>query len=790
MGGNISFKISLLISFLALSLSAFSAEQINVETLVFKAGDKALSFEQVREIGLSNFQNIQEIGSDQGFTDQHFWLRITMTNENASAFEGVSVLGRPITDNIEWYPLDGAEALVGGDKMPFSERSFQHRLSGFPFKIEPKSSRSFLVHLKSDGETLDLAPKVYSEQEFQQLQYKQQLFLGLFYGMLIISALIYLFFYSSLNEKSFRNYSLYIISIALLQASLDGFIYQYIFPSGSYISNRMVLITAAFSNFFLLKYSGSFLKLKERSPKLSRAYRVFYYVIPAVATLLFINAETLKIAYPLSNVVGLLSLILILISVVHVHRKIQKVDPFFLAGIVFLVFGLLAFVLNNLSLLPNIFWVQNMAKMGIGLEVVFLSLSMTNLIGKLRRAKERSQAEALKHAQEVSSFKSYFMSNISHELRTPINAILGLSTNELENKNAKAEEQENYRIIRSAAHSLLSNVNDILDYEQIEKNELELQMDQKFDPAEALNDLCESWYYEASKKDINLDWVTGDRLPQFLMGDEKRFRQIINHLLSNAVKFTEAGQIKVGLHATVNDEGVASLKLSVSDSGVGMNDQERQEIFESFNQMKRNNKRRHGGLGLGLTIVKHLIELFGATLKVESELGFGTTVRVWMDLDVAQVQVEEIEVKEVAEEIVEQTEVESSEIRILVAEDNMMNQMILKKILGDQANISLEMANDGALAMKALLAKKYDLILMDLQMPNMDGYEACEAIRRGEAGKHHTEIPIIAVTADATQETRKRVFEIGMNAYLTKPVRKEQLLEKIFELGRSMKVAI
>ena len=177
-------------------------------------------------------------------------------------------------------------------------------------------------------------------------------------------------------------------------------------------------------------------------------------------------------------------------------------------------------------------------------------------------------------------------------------------------------------------------------------------------------------------------------------------------------------------------------------------------------------------------------------MKVESEQGFGTTVRLFINLEVAEQEKKAISQEEKLEDIVENTPVESNEIKILVAEDNLMNQMIMKKILGDQSNISLEMANDGALALKAMEAKKFDLILMDLQMPNMDGYEACQAIRSGALGQEQSEIPIIAVTADATQETRKRVFEIGMNAYLTKPVRKEQLLEKIYELTRTMRVAV
>lgn len=788
MGGQIKRQMVLVAIFMSFTSSLFSQEQIKVQTSVFQAGDRNYELAEIKAFSNQGFVPLAEIGSDQGFTNEYFWLKLKLENPGNQSFNGLLSTGRPITDEAILY--DGEKQMRSGDLVPFKDRAYAHRLTSFPISLTAGESKVLYLKLKSDGETLDINPRLQSAEAFAFEQYNQQLFLGLFYGMLCISALIYLFFYTSLQEQSFLFYVVYIGSIALLQASLDGLIYQYILPNGGFLGSRIVLITASLSNFFLLKYCASFLKVEDRSPKLYRFYKLFYLLIPACASLLFINDATLNLAYPICNIVGLFSLGLILSSVIHTHRKLQKVDPFFRLGILFLLLGLLAFILNNLGLLPNYFWVKNSAKVGIGIEVVFLSLSMTNLIGKLRQAKEQSQNEALKNAKEVSAFKSYFMSNISHELRTPINAILGISSGELDESKLSNADRENYRIIKSAAHNLLSNVNDILDFEQIEKNELELNMDQKFNPREALEDLCDSWLFEANKKDVKLNWAIGERLPECVRGDEKRFSQIINHLLSNAVKFTESGQINVAFHGQEEQDGKASLRLSISDTGVGMTEKERLEIFESFNQMKRDNKRRHGGLGLGLTIVKHLVGLFNANLKVESEQGFGTTVRLFINLEVAEQEQKAISKEEMFEDIVENTPAETNQIKILVAEDNLMNQMIMKKILGDQSNISLEMANDGALALKAMEANKFDLILMDLQMPNMDGYEACEAIRGGAIGQEQSEIPIIAVTADATQETRKRVFEIGMNAYLTKPVRKEQLLEKIYELARTMKVAV
>lgn len=221
-------------------------------------------------------------------------------------------------------------------------------------------------------------------------------------------------------------------SIALLQSALDGLIFQYLLPSAGFINDRAVLITALFSNFFLLKYCEYFLKIESISKTIKIAFKILYGIIIVLGVLLFISNEAKAIVYPMSNVNGLMSLILILVTLFYSRYKDHKIDTFFSAGIFFLVIGLMGFVMNNLSLLPNNFVTLNSAKFGITFEVMFLSLSMTNLIKDLRLEKEDSQMLALSKSEEVSELKSYFMSNISHELRTSINAIMGIAEDELD----------------------------------------------------------------------------------------------------------------------------------------------------------------------------------------------------------------------------------------------------------------------------------------------------------------------------------------------------------------------
>ena len=746
----------------------------------YNAGSENISFDEVQLISNLQFKSLNASNLNQGFTKNHYWLHFSLINNDSLAKTYYLETGRPITDEADLYQNGGEEWQLkrSGDQLDFSDRDVAHRSSIFKIELKAYSESEFYLHLKSDGETLSLGLVLKSPKEFWQTNYKQQTFLGFFYGILAISALIYLFFYSGMGEISFLFYGLYVISIALLQGSLDGLIYQFLLPSGSYFNARMVLISALFSNFFLLKYTQHFLNVPKWAPYFNRFFRFFYVLIPLVGLLLFINEDCLALAYPFSNVNGFLSLLLILVTMVFIHFRRKPVDTYFLMGILFLVLGLMGFVMNNLGILPNNFYLLNGVKFGITLEVVFLSLSMTNLIVKLQREKDESQLEALRKYEDINAYKSYFMSNMSHELRTPIMAISGTITELLEG-DQDLKLNENYRVIKSASFNLLNYVSNILDFEHIEKNDLEMDNSRSFSPHDVIVHVCDNWELEASKKDLDFIKEIEVSVPKKLMGDEKRFGQIINNLLSNAVKFTHKGSIILRLKSTEVSVDICRLEIEIIDTGIGIKQEELAGVFESFNQMKLNNKRRYGGLGLGLTIVKHLVTLFKGEIDIESIEAQGTKVEISFELPFVMDGVSENdsygELQKAAEKI---------KLHILIVEDNVINQIIMKKLLSASEYLSSKIANNGQEALEVMKKERFDLILMDLQMPVMDGYEATEAIRDGAVGEGYRQVPIIAVTANAMQETKQKVLKIGMNDYLTKPVKKDLLLSRVFAHAR------
>lgn len=731
--------------------------------------DKKISIKDIIASKNLHFDPIKSDNLSLGFTSSNYWVSFSLENSSSNKSTYYLETARPVTDLANLYVVakDSVIKYQSGDQIPFDQRQVPHRSTVFKLQLEPNTVTDFYLQLSSDGETINIPLNLYTETEFLITNYKQQLFLGFFYGILFLAGIVYLFFYSSLSNKTFLYYSCYVLSIAFMQGALDGFIFQYVFTNAGYFNSKVVLLAALCSNFFLLKYCEYFLNIEKHLKVIKKIFNVIYVAIVVLFVMTLISPVTMEIVYPLINLNGLVSLVLILISVFKLKYKKVKIDPFFSVGIFFLVIGLLGFVMNNLSLLPNNFYTLNSAKFGSGLEVIFLSLSMTNLIKKLRQEKESSQKLALTRANEINELKSYFMSNMSHELRTPINAILGIAQSNIDDKNAQDKDQ--YQIIKNASLTLLSNVNDILDFEKIESNQLTLSA-VKFNPKNLIKNISDNWSVEADKKGINYVFDIDTEIPERVEGDAERFIQIINNVLSNAVKFTLKGEVIFKLKCSYQPNGLVRFLIQISDTGIGMTKKAQQNVFDSFNQMRNNHKRQFGGMGLGLNIVKNLVTLFDGTIFIESEINKGTSVYIDIPLKVIEAQAE-IETKT--------EENQEKDIQILVVEDNYLNQMVIKKMLSTNLKFNYTIVANGQEALNELNNKAYDLVLMDLQMPIMDGYEATKAIREGKINAFNKDIAIIAVTADAMPKTKDKVLEIGMNDYMTKPINKNELFNKI-----------
>lgn len=379
----------------------------------------------------------------------------------------------------------------------------------------------------------------------------------------------------------------------------------------------------------------------------------------------------------------------------------------------------------------------------------------------------KKDAEELLRAQKA---KEQFLANMSHEIRTPINGIAGMAN--LLSESSNPEDQKKYiNAIRNSTENLKVIINDILDISIIESGKLKFEKI-GFNVKYQLGAVVDTFIFQCKEKGIDINYSISENADKILLGDPVRLNQILINLISNAVKFTHIGEININVDVDRVENGRYYIKFKVSDTGVGIQPEKIQRIFESFTQADESVTRRYGGTGLGLSIVKQLVELQNGTISVSSEESKGTTFEFIIPYEFGKEQ----DLVQPSESQQEPTPTHSFQgLRVLLVEDNDINRLYALNML-KKWQCEVDIAENGYIALEKLKGKDFDLILMDVQMPIMDGYETTKSIR-SNMKPPKKDIPIIALTANAIKGDNEKCLEVGMNDYLSKPFQSEDLFK-------------
>ncbi|MHA7878698.1 MAG: hybrid sensor histidine kinase/response regulator [Saccharospirillum sp.] len=696
-----------------------------------------------------------------GYSGTVVWLRFQLDAAQSIHKEWDLVIANPLLDYLDLYQIFEASGprLIyrGGMSRPFNSRSQNHRYFIVPVSVYQPTT--YLMRLESSPLTPSTITAYPSNQFWTPLQ-QADIVNWLFYGMILAMVFYNLFLFSTVRDLSYLYYVLFILSFGALHLSLDGYLYQYIWPLESGYDFRinywLTHLTVIFAGLFI----AQFLDLKRFAPPLFWLILMLVAVQPIAMVLAHWLSRSLY-ASLLTHTLYLKLLLAVFVGVYAWRRGMVAAKFFVLAWLLFAFGNVLYLAMRSgwLNLDLNPMWAS---KTGGFAEAMLLSFALAHRIRVLRDDRERARMRA--------EAQSQFLAQVSHEIRTPLNGVLGMT--EVLNRTELNEEQKDcVRLIQGSGQSLMVLINDILDYSKLEAGKMVLHPD-RVDPRAVTEQQVQLFLSQAEQKGLSIQLSIADEVPVKVVLDVQRLRQILSNLISNAIKYTEKGHVDVQL--TLQTQPSPLLQWRIRDTGIGIPADALTKVFTLYQQVEEHRQSWAGGTGLGLAICRDLVDLMKGEISVRSESGEGTEfdVRIPFTTQFSREIAEDTPTVSAAASLLEG-------LNVLVAEDNLVNQRVIQGLL-EKMGHTVRLFNNGQdivdhYQQTDRQQQSYDVILMDCEMPELDGYAATQAIRAYEQAQGLMPIPIIALTAHALEDVHQRCLKSGMNEFLTKPINTRRL---------------
>ncbi len=747
---------------------------------VLEDPNKTWTFKDIQSASLrSSFVVNPSSNINHGFSRSAYWYYTPLTNRTGTANTWYLELDDPLINRVTVYTrsTDGKlTKMQAGSLIPASEKPIKARSQVFPIHLDRNETTDLYIHAVSDL-PLFLPMSLWQlEPWVEKIQLETFLF-TLYFGVILAMIIYNFFIYLSVRDNVYIAYVCFLIGSALYFMSTNGFTTEYVVPEHPEIALDIIPLAISIMTLFGIIFSIMFLELAKDNI-FRRLLTVLALAALATPILTFAMGPKYGIMYGLplgacACVIGLT------VGYIEMLRGSRVARFYCMAWTVFL-FGVIVVMLVNFGLLPKNTITYDGVQAGSAIEALLLSFALAYKIKLLRNEKARAQERAMALEREAMSArelalknqyqaqlkeaeanaKSDFLANMSHEIRTPMNGVIGI-TELLKDTPLNLQQQEYVSIIQNSGSNLLAIINDILDFSKIEAGKLEIEQIH-FDLHKLIAETAKLFSVSGQfNQDISFNYRIAPSVPKEVIGDPVRIRQILTNYLSNAFKFTNAGTVDLD----VCKEQDGQISFAVIDSGIGLTKEAQSLLFQNYQQADRSTARKFGGTGLGLTICKMLAELMQGSVGVSSEYGQGS--RFWVRLPLPEVTTtgQPLSINQLADT----TDISFRDIPVLIAEDNSVNQMVISNMLA-KLEVPFTLTENGKEAFEVFKQSPFPVILMDCEMPLLNGYEAARSIRHFEQEQALVPSIMIALTANVMEAQKKRCQEAGMDLHLAKPL--------------------